>query len=119
MTFNGCKTAIQIIWDWGWVWKGLTIRNAEVGLKLVSDDPNGTIGSVSLMDSTLSSIRNAAIVMAAPVDKPGSKATGLVLDNVNLGGKILDTAGEQLLGSGYYKNVRNSPAFTVAFLWTI
>lgn len=108
MTFNGCKTAVQIIWDWGWVWKSVKIDDAEVGFRLVGDDPKGRIGSVSFIDSTFANIRNAAIIMVAPKDTPGDTPTGLILDNVNLGGRILDTAGNQLLSSGYYKNVSTS-----------
>jgi hypothetical protein len=57
------------------------------------------------MDSIFSNIGIASIIMAPPVDKPGSKETGIVLDNVSLGGKISDNSGKQLLGSGYYKSV--------------
>jgi|ERR1700760_322679 hypothetical protein len=105
MTFNGCKTAVQIIWDWGYVWKSVTVNNAEIGFELISNDPNGTIGSVSIMDSAFSGITNASIIMAPPVDQPGGRETGLILDNVNLGGRIIDSSGNQLLGSGYYKSV--------------
>jgi hypothetical protein len=65
----------------------VTIKNAEVGFKLVGDDSNSFVGSVSIMDSAFSDISNAAIVINAPADKPGSTPTGLILDNVNLGGK--------------------------------
>ncbi|OAA55282.1 Pectin lyase fold/virulence factor [Niveomyces insectorum RCEF 264] len=88
MTFNGCKTAVQIIWDWGWVWKSVTVNNADVGFRLINDDGSGNVGSVSFVDSTFSDIKTSAIVMAAPADKPGSASTGLILDNVNLGGAV-------------------------------
>jgi Pectate lyase superfamily protein len=27
LTFNGCTTGVQVIWDWGWVWKSITMTN--------------------------------------------------------------------------------------------
>jgi hypothetical protein len=29
LTFNGCTTGIQVIWDWGWVWKFITVTNVR------------------------------------------------------------------------------------------
>jgi hypothetical protein len=109
MTFKGCRTAAQIIWDWGWVWKSTTIDGADVGFRLMGENGTGNIGSVSFMDSTFSNIKTSAIVMNTPADKPGTGSTGLVLDNVNLGGRIVDSGGKQILGSGYYKNVSLPP----------
>jgi hypothetical protein len=31
LMFNGCTTGIQVIWDWGWVWKFTTMTNVKVG----------------------------------------------------------------------------------------
>lgn len=104
MTFNGCNTAAQIAWDWGWVWKSVTVNGANIGFQLINPDGSGNIGSVSFIDSTFSNIGTSAIVMASPSDNPGSGATGLILDNVNLEGRIADNSGNQLAASGYYKS---------------
>jgi hypothetical protein len=37
LTFNGCKVGVQVIWDWGWVWKSVTMTNVGTGFKLVGD----------------------------------------------------------------------------------
>jgi hypothetical protein len=37
LTFNGCDIGVQTIWDWGWVWKSITMTNVGVGFKLVGD----------------------------------------------------------------------------------
>ncbi|KAI0912764.1 pectate lyase superfamily protein-domain-containing protein [Ustulina deusta] len=104
LTFNGCNTAVQLIWDWGWVWKSIIVNNAQVGFRLY--DNGGQIpGSITIMDSTLFNIRESAIEMAVPVDVRDSGFTGLILDNVNLGGKIQDHwSSKVILAAGYYKN---------------
>lgn len=106
MTFNGCNTAVQLIWDWGWVWKSITINNAKVGFRLYNDAGGQIPGSVTIVDSTFSNIKDYAIEMAVPVDVRDSGFTGLILDNVNLGGSIKDHwSSNKILSSGYYKNV--------------
>lgn len=105
MTFKGCTTAAQIIWDWGWVWKSTIVDSVDVGFRLISDDGSGFIGSVAFMDSKFSNIGKAAIIMSSPADKAGAASTGLVLDNVDLGGKVVDNSTNQVLASGYYQNV--------------
>ena len=52
LTFNGCTTGIQVIWDWGWVWKSIKMTNVKTGFKLISDDGSGNIGSISILDSS-------------------------------------------------------------------
>ncbi|KLU87058.1 hypothetical protein MAPG_06063 [Magnaporthiopsis poae ATCC 64411] len=112
MTFNGCKTAAQIIWDWGWVWKGVSVNDVEVGFRLISDDGSGAIGSVSFVDSSFTNIKMAAIYTATPTDKPGSGVTGLILDNVYLEASILNPVGKRILGRGYYKTFIIGPTYT-------
>jgi hypothetical protein len=41
LTFNGCTVGIQVIWDWGWVWKSITMNNVKTGFQLVGDDGVG------------------------------------------------------------------------------
>jgi hypothetical protein len=106
LTFNGCNTAVEVIWDWGWVWKSIMVDGAQVGFRLYND-ANGQIpGSVTIVDSVFSNIGEHAIEMAVPVDVVDSGFTGLVLDNVNLGGGIKDHwSDNQILPEGYYKSV--------------
>jgi hypothetical protein len=104
LTFNGCNTAVQLIWDWSWIWKSITINNAQVGFRLYNDGNSQIPGSVTIVDSVFTNIRESAIEMAAPADVRDSGFTGLVLDNVNLGAKIKDHfSTNQILAAGYYK----------------
>ncbi|KAK4031703.1 putative LysM domain-containing protein [Parachaetomium inaequale] len=105
LTFNGCNTAVQMIWNWGWVWKSITVNNAQVGFRLYNDGNGAIPGSVTIVDSTFNNIRESSIEMAVPVDVRDSGFTGLVLDNVNLGAKIKDHwSSNSILAAGYYKN---------------
>lgn len=117
LTFDGCSTAVQIFWDWGWVWKSITVRNADVGFRLLSEDKskprprrqaeaggNGSIGFVSFLDSSFSNVGTAALV--APLSsEPGSGSTGVVLENVafdKVRAGVADTSGKVLLsGDGH------------------
>jgi hypothetical protein len=110
MTFIGCATAVQIIWDWTWVWKSLDIQGADVGLRLINNDGGGNVGSVSLIDSKLTNV-NTAIIIAPASSTPGTGTTGLVLDNTRIDGPIVDTAGKVYLGAGYYDNWVLGPTY--------
>lgn len=83
---SGCTTAIQLLWDFGGVWKGVDVREAEVGFRLAggtADDnnSNGYLGSVYIMDSTFTDVGTA--VRSAPVSvEPGTGTTSVTLDNV-------------------------------------
>ncbi|KAK3934652.1 glucan 1,3-beta-glucosidase [Diplogelasinospora grovesii] len=74
--FNGCGIGVHVIWDWGWV----------IGFKLVSDDGSGNIGSVSVLDSSFTSVATAALQIAALNEAPGTGSTGVILENVKLSG---------------------------------
>ncbi|KAL4805582.1 pectate lyase superfamily protein-domain-containing protein [Aspergillus unguis] len=111
MTFIGCTTAIQIIWDWAWVWKTLDIQGADVGVRLINPDGGGNIGSVSFIDSKFTGV-NTAIIIGPASESPGSGTTGLVLDNTRIDGPIIDTAGETYLAAGYHDNWVLGPTYT-------
>ncbi|KAL4820991.1 pectate lyase superfamily protein-domain-containing protein [Aspergillus spinulosporus] len=111
MTFIGCTTAVQIIWDWTWVWKSLNIQGADVGLRLINNDGGGNIGSVSLIDSKLSNV-NTAIIISPASSTPGTGTTGLVLDNTRIDGPVVDTSGKIYLGAGYYDNWVLGPTYS-------
>ncbi|KAK2041676.1 hypothetical protein LZ31DRAFT_543871 [Colletotrichum somersetense] len=34
LVFSGCRTAIDMLWDWGWTWKSLIISTTEYGIKM-------------------------------------------------------------------------------------
>jgi hypothetical protein len=104
LTFNGCKTAIQIIWNWGWVWKDILIQNADVGIMYVPNDRvSAPDGAGTIMDSTFIGV-GTAVMVAPPSSKPNSGTTGLILSNLVFRGVthgVADSSGNQLLaGSG-------------------
>lgn len=100
LSFDGCTIGVHVIWDWGWVWKSITMQNVDIGFKLISDDGSGNIGSVSVMDSSFSNVGTAAIVIGTPSSQPGSGSTGVVLERVSLAGvaaAVKDSGGNVLL----------------------
>ncbi|KAJ0340197.1 hypothetical protein COL922a_003629 [Colletotrichum nupharicola] len=99
LTFNGCNTAVQIIWDWGWVWKGITVTDSSTGFRLVNDGGDGNVGSAAFMDTSFTNVKQA-IVVALPSSTPATGSTGLLLDNIGFSGVsqgVADTTGKTLL----------------------
>jgi hypothetical protein len=99
------------------VWKSITVKNVDVGFKLLKEEKNstsrsvkrqaknneeGNIGSASFIDSSFSNVETAVLV--APVNsKPGTGSTGVVLENViltNVKTGVADTSGKALLAGG-------------------
>ena len=37
LNFDNCDVGIQVIWDWGWVWKSIHMKNVGTGFKLIGD----------------------------------------------------------------------------------
>ncbi|KAH7027557.1 pectate lyase superfamily protein-domain-containing protein [Microdochium trichocladiopsis] len=99
LTFNGCTVGVQVIWDWGWVWRSITMNNVGTGFKLVGDGGVGNIGSASIMDSSFTNVQT--MVTLNPITAtPGQGSTGLVLENLALSGvgaAVVDTTGATLL----------------------
>jgi hypothetical protein len=111
LVFNGCDTAVQLNWDWVWVWQGITVKNCGTGFILTASGGTGAVGSVTFIDSIFSGISKSAIVLTKPVSTPDKGSTGVVLDNVALGGNIVDEKGNQLKASGYVKNWIIGPTY--------
>ncbi|KAM7195859.1 pectin lyase-like protein [Rhypophila sp. PSN 637] len=104
LTFNGCSTAVQVIWDWGWVWQSIKVSNADVGFRLLPDENStapGHIGSATFLDSTFSNVGTAVLI--APLNSAaGSGSTGVVIDNVvfnSVSKAVADTSGKTLLSA--------------------
>ncbi|KAB5517285.1 pectate lyase superfamily protein-domain-containing protein [Coniochaeta sp. 2T2.1] len=106
LQFGGCTIGVQVIWDWGWVWKSVVMTNVGTGFKLVPDaGQTGNIGSVSILDSTFTNV-GTVVIIRPPSSTPGSGTTGLILENVALSGvakAIADTSGATLLAGGTIK----------------
>jgi hypothetical protein len=100
LTFNRCTTGVHLIWDWGWVWKSVTMVNVGVGFRLTADKgAAGNIGSASIFDSSFTNV-GTVVVIAPPSSTPGSGSTGLTLERVKLSGvttAVADTSGTVIL----------------------
>ncbi|KAL0934896.1 LysM domain-containing protein [Colletotrichum truncatum] len=122
LKFDGCATGVHIIWDWGWIWKSITMTNIDVGFKLMRETGTGTavtarsnrdkcqtgknsvgnIGSASFIDSSFTNVNT--VVLVGPIDpEPGKGSTGVVMENVQFSGVgrgVADSAGKVLLAGG-------------------
>ncbi|KAI1322736.1 glycoside hydrolase family 55 protein [Xylariaceae sp. FL0255] len=88
LEFNNCGTAIITLWDWGWTYAGLTIKNCGVGIDMTAAGSTAgslTTGAVTLIDSTIS---NTPIGIKSAKSSSTTPATAgsMVLENVVLDG---------------------------------
>ncbi|KAJ3160489.1 hypothetical protein HDU88_007949 [Geranomyces variabilis] len=96
ISFTNVKTAVKLIWDWGWTWKGIKVKNCEVGFQLTSDNNLHQTGSLLVMDSVFINV-DTAILMFPADSAPKTGTTGITLDNVGFGNVnkgVADTAGK-------------------------
>jgi glucan 1,3-beta-glucosidase len=83
MTFNGCKTAIFMNWNWAWTLQGISINNAQIGIDMANGGASGqTVGSVLLSDSTISNTPIGISTVYSTGEGTITNGT-LVIDNVN------------------------------------
>ncbi|RYC61691.1 hypothetical protein CHU98_g4510 [Xylaria longipes] len=82
LKFNKCLTAVQMVWDWGWVWQGIEVNGGAIAFNIsgVGGITGQGIGSISLVDSTLSGVPVGILTN----DNPTSPH--IVLDNVKVDG---------------------------------
>jgi glucan 1,3-beta-glucosidase len=87
LTFTNCGTAIVMNWAWQWTLKSVNIDNCKVGVDMSALGNNGAqdVGSVVLMDSTISNTATGVLTYRNASSMPTSGGS-LVLDNV-----VLDT----------------------------
>ncbi|KAF2143341.1 glycoside hydrolase family 55 protein [Aplosporella prunicola CBS 121167] len=81
LTFNNCGTAIFMNWNWAWTFSSININNCNVGLDMANSPSNQTVGSVLLMDSTISNTPIGVNSSFATDSVPTTGGT-LILDNV-------------------------------------
>ncbi|KAK3896383.1 pectate lyase superfamily protein-domain-containing protein, partial [Staphylotrichum tortipilum] len=105
LRFNGCTIGVQVIWDWGWVWKSIAMTNVGTGFKLVPEGggSSGNVGSALFLDSSFTNVETV-VQITPPSSTPATGTTGLVLENVALSGvtkaAVADTSGAVLLAGG-------------------
>ncbi|KFZ03364.1 hypothetical protein V502_11010 [Pseudogymnoascus sp. VKM F-4520 (FW-2644)] len=84
MVFNNCATAIVQIWNWGWLYQGISINNCQVGIDISNGGTSSAaVGSVVVLDSSISNtpvgIKTTYDTTTVPVT-----ANSLILENVDL-----------------------------------
>jgi glucan 1,3-beta-glucosidase len=92
LTFNGCNTAIFMNWNWAWTFKSVTVNDCAVALNMSNSPSNQTVGSVLMLDSTISTT-GQAIVTAWTEDSIPIGGGDLILDNVDFTGSSVAVAG--------------------------
>ncbi|KAI7645623.1 glycoside hydrolase family 55 protein [Hortaea werneckii] len=90
MTFNNCRTAVFMNWNWGWTLSGITVSGDNsvnsTGVFMAQSPQNQTAGSMVLADSKITGVKYG--VQTAFNLKQNVPATGgtLILNNVDLSG---------------------------------
>ncbi|KAL2802026.1 pectate lyase superfamily protein-domain-containing protein [Aspergillus granulosus] len=77
LVFNQCNTAVQMVWDWGWNWQRITVNGGSIAFNIsgVGGDAGQGIGSVSIIDSTISDVEVGVLTNSL------STSPNIVLDN--------------------------------------
>lgn len=83
--FFQCRTAIDMLWDWGWTWKSLYISGSEIGIKMSGDYIGG---SILLLDSFMFSTQ-IGISISTPHGSTTQEQFSVALDNLYL--ELVDT----------------------------
>jgi glucan 1,3-beta-glucosidase len=102
MTFNGCKTAIFMNWNWAWTFKSLKINNCGVGIDMSNGGSSQTVGSVLILDSKMTNTPKGVVTSYSGSSTPETGGT-LVLDNVDFTGSSIAVArpdGSTVLAGG-------------------
>jgi glucan 1,3-beta-glucosidase len=87
LTFNGCKTAISVQWDWLWTFKSININNADIGIDMsnLQDGSTQTVGSIILFDSSITNTVAGIKTSHNATSQPSTGGT-LTIQNVNFQG---------------------------------
>ncbi|GKT47587.1 glucan 1,3-beta-glucosidase [Colletotrichum spaethianum] len=104
MTFNNCKTAIYMNWNWLWTFQDLKINNCGVGIDMSNGGATAqTVGSVLLLDSVISNTPVGVLTAYSPSETVTNGT--LILDNVDMSTnvpaavQIVDTKANVLAGN--------------------
>jgi glucan 1,3-beta-glucosidase len=86
--FESCRTAIAMIWNWGWTWKGLRIVNCRKAIDM------GDATSVVVLDSSFTNVPYGIIA---------KQGTAITIDNLAVSNvpSIVIVNGKNLLSGGH------------------
>lgn len=104
LVFNNCGTAISQLWDWGWVYQGISINNCGIGIDISAGGSSAqNVGSVILIDSSITNTPVGIITSWTQNSAPAT-AGSLILENVQLSNVPVaiqsNTGGAILPGTG-------------------
>lgn len=98
MTFNNCKTAIFMNWNWLWTLQNIKIQNCGTGINMSTGGAGSqTVGSVILLDTTISNTQ-VGIATAYDTSETGTNGT-LVLENVDMSTNVPVAVQEETTGT--------------------
>jgi glucan 1,3-beta-glucosidase len=85
LVFNNCVTAISQLWDWGWLYQGISINNCQKGIDISAVTGTGdlNVGSVTIIDSSITNTP-IGIITAYQAGSQPAAAGSLILENVAL-----------------------------------
>lgn len=82
LTISDAQTCISQIWNWGWTYQGITLRNCGTAISMVNGGPGSqTVGSVIVLDSN---IRNCRVFVDTVWQESTWSNGSLILENVSL-----------------------------------
>ncbi|KAK1765614.1 pectin lyase fold/virulence factor, partial [Phialemonium atrogriseum] len=82
LTFNNCKTAIFMNWNWAWTFQDIKINNCGIGIDMANGGTTQTVGSVLVVDSVFQNTPVGVLTAYNP-SSPQTNGT-LILDNVDM-----------------------------------
>jgi glucan 1,3-beta-glucosidase len=84
LVFNNCFTAISQLWDWGWVYQGISINNFQKGIGISAGGTSDQeVGSIALIDSTITNTPIGIITAHTSSSSPAT-AGSLIIENLQL-----------------------------------
>jgi glucan 1,3-beta-glucosidase len=105
LVFNNCVTAISQLWDWEWVYQGITIIGCQVGINIASGSGTSgglSVGSVTLVDSSITNTPIGIITGWSTSDTPAT-ANSFIIENVvlsNVPVAVQQVSGATILAGG-------------------
>ncbi len=97
--FFGVTVAIDMLWDWGWTWKSLTIVDSTFGIRVTGVDVGG---SLYILDSLFQNV-GSALLVSTPSTGNQQQQTYITIDNMvlqNTPNAIIDFNSNSFLAGG-------------------
>ncbi|KAH0338609.1 glycoside hydrolase family 55 protein, partial [Aureobasidium melanogenum] len=112
LTFKNVVTAINQLWDWGWLYQDITIENCTVGINMSSGGSTAqSVGSVVLIDSTISNTPLGIVTAHNETSQPAAGGS-LILENV-----ALNNVPIAVQGAGGVTALSGSTGSTIISAW--